>query len=271
MACVTDAGQNSQGSEVFSTDTALTSSNSLHVSHLLQLEGPHSAGLGRTAQLPIGWMDGSHQPCQVVVHINLPRCLCSAVVAQVHSKQADDKEQRGVTKGWEVHKKESSVFLFSLTWGPLRLLNDLSLQSILTGFLSIIVWTFQIRNIFHMVFHGVTHLVHFLLILYQCGACVCWISWPLVTLHAAFLRTAHSKCCTLNSDCRGFIEKLTLNLKLANTLLGISSAGMAVGMKQIGWTVLEIYKLQTDIDLCFLERCASTCQCNVFTADEPNR
>lgn len=59
MACVTDAGQNSQGSEVFSTDTALTSSNSLHVSHLLQLEGPHSAGLGRTAQLPIGWMDGS--------------------------------------------------------------------------------------------------------------------------------------------------------------------------------------------------------------------
>lgn len=113
MACVTDAGQNSQGSEVFSTDTALTSSNSLHVSHLLQLEGPHSAGLGRTAQLPIGWMDGSHQPCQVVVHINLPRCLCSAVVAQVHSKQADDKEQRGVTKGWEVHKKESSVFLMT--------------------------------------------------------------------------------------------------------------------------------------------------------------
>lgn len=181
------------------------------------------------------------------------------------------QQTRGVTKGWEVHKKESSVFLFSLTWGPLRLLNDLSLQSILTGFLSIIVWTFQMRNIFQMVFHGVTHLVHFLLILYQCGACVCWISWPLVTLHAAFLRTAHSKCCTLNSDCRGFIEKLTLNLKLANTLLGISSAGMAVGMKQIGWTVLEIYKLQTVIDLCFWERCASTCQCNVFTADEPNR
>lgn len=270
MACVTDAGQNSQGSEVFSTDTALTSSNSLHVSHLLQLEGPHSAGLGRTAQLPIGWMDGSHQPCQVVVHINLPRCLCSAVVAQVHSKHEELPKAGRCTK-------KSQVFSWwlparsTLTWGPLRLLNDLSLQSILTGFLSIIVWTFQMRNIFQMVFHGVTHLVHFLLILYQCGACVCWISWPLVTLHAAFLRMAHSKCCTLNSDCRGFIEKLTLNLKLANTLLGISSAGMAVGMKQIGWTVLEIYKLQTDIDLCFLERCASTCQCNVFTADEPNR
>lgn len=102
MACVTDAGQNSQGTEVSSTDT---SSNSLHVSHLLQLEGPHSAGLGRTAQLPIGWMDGSHQPCQVVVHITPPRCLYSAVVAQIHSQQADDKEHQEFTKAGRCTKK----------------------------------------------------------------------------------------------------------------------------------------------------------------------
>ena len=188
-----------RGGEVFSTDTALTSSNSLHVSHLLQLAGPHSAELGTTAQLLIGWMDGSHlhwQVCGPHHSYELPlQCSCCTDPQQTGRWH----RTRGAYKGWGGCTEKRKVFSWwlparsTLTCGSRQLLNHLSFQSTLTRSLWIMVWTFQIRTIFLKVFYWVTHLVHFLFRLYQCSAGVCFDFLACSNAACSFLENCTSK------------------------------------------------------------------------------
>ena len=201
MACITDAGQNSQGGRSFfywySADIeqqfACFSSSSASGAALSRAGHDCSAAYsldGRLTSALTGLWSTSLLRAAFTVQL-LHRSTANRPMTQnTRSLQrlggGGCTEKRKVFSWWLPARS-------TLTCGSRQLLNHLSFQSTLTRSLWIMVWTFQIRTIFLKVFYWVTHLVHFLFRLYQCSAGVCFDFLACSNAACSFLENCTSK------------------------------------------------------------------------------